>query len=311
MKKKTIAVVALVLLAACSQAREKPPPSPVLATVNGVPITAAQFKDRLKFLDLGYVNISSTGANGGEAKVELLSQVIEEEMYNQEAAKLGIKVSDAEVDQAVKRAESDYQAGGFEAALRQGGLTLEEYRAEIYRKKTAEKLIESQAYSGVKVSTDEARRYYDRHRKDFKRPEMARARQIVVDDPKVAASLLAELKKGADFAALARARSFSPDSASGGDLGYFSRGQMPPEFERVVFKMKPGQTSGVVKTPYGYHIFRVEAVRKASDPTFDEVQLDVRKLLAQQAGEDSFAKWQDALKARSKIEVNFDVLGKL
>ncbi|HLB25575.1 MAG TPA: peptidylprolyl isomerase, partial [Nitrospirota bacterium] len=169
---------------------------------------------------------------------------------------------------------------------------------------------DAQVYSKVKVSRGQAGKYFREHKDEFRRPARARARQIVVQTRAEADKITAELRRGADFAALARARSLSPDSKSGGDLGYFSKGEMPPQFA-VVFRMRPGGISRVVKSPYGYHIFKLEELRKAAEPDFAEAYPEAVKRLAQEAGEDEFARWHAALKARTRLEVNFDMLRKL
>lgn len=311
MKLKKIIAISALLLAGCTSGGEKAPESPVLATVNEAAITAAMFEDKVHLSNLGFSNLSATESSEKDARLYLLSQMIEEEMYLQEAKRLGISPTGGEVEAAVKKSMADYPDGVFENTLRQAGLDMERFRDELTRRLTVEKLIDSQVYSNMKIDPARARAYFDSHRKEFHSPARVRARQIVVDNRADAEAILKEIRAGGDFAAIARARSFSPDSASGGDLGYFSRGEMPPEFDRVVFRLRPGQVSGVVKTDYGYHIFKVEDSRPAKDPAFAEAEADVKRRIAAEEGEGAFARWQEALRARTNIEVRFDALGKL
>ena len=85
----------------------------------------------------------------------------------------------------------------------------------------------------------------------------AKARHILVDSMEVAESLKEDIEGGADFAAVAREHSSCPSNRSGGDLGEFGRGQMVPEFDRVVFSAEVGKTHGPVKTQFGYHLIEV------------------------------------------------------
>ncbi|HEY3346354.1 MAG TPA: peptidylprolyl isomerase [Nitrospirota bacterium] len=296
------AVLALLLLMGCSTQKETGPSSPALAQVNGVPITVAQFYSRFKLLKLGFANSSGLEVGASDAKIDLLGQMIEEEMYLQEAKKAGITVSQSEVDQGYGRAKSEYGAD-FEKALSQEGFSVEEYKADILSKLTVGKLIDRAVYSKIKISREEALRYFGEHKKELHRAQSVKARQIVVDNLQAAREILKELKRGTDFSSLARAKSLTPDSANGGDLGYFAKGDMPPEFD-AVFKIKTGHISDIIKTPYGYHIFRVDAVMEAADPKFEEAEADIRKRIAVDKGEDEFIRWHGGLKGRTKIDID-------
>jgi peptidyl-prolyl cis-trans isomerase C len=309
--KRAAAMLAALLLVGCSSPKGKGPDSPVLATVNGTPITVRQFKDRTDFLRLGFSNLSAGGPHEGEAKMDLLGQLIEEEMYLQEARRLNIAPTAPEVEGRLRKAMADYPGGAFEKTLKREGMALDKYKEELAKRLTVEDLINSQAYAKTKVGKADLLKYFGKHKDEFRRPLRVRARQIVVDNKAEADSILRELRKGADFQALARKRSLSPDSAMGGDLGYFSRGDMPPEFEAVVFKMRPGEISQVVKSPYGYHIFKLEELQKAKSPAFEEVEPEVRKRFLTEAGEDEFERWQEGLKGRTQIKINTDILGRL
>ena len=104
-----------------------------------------------------------------------------------------------------------------------------------------------------------------------KEPEV-RARHILVETEDEAKAVLAELKKGADFAELAKTKSKDPGSSDGGDLGYFTKDQMVPEFSEVAFKLEKGQLSEPVKSQFGWHIIKVEDKRVRQPPEFDKVK---------------------------------------
>jgi parvulin-like peptidyl-prolyl isomerase len=116
--------------------------------------------------------------------------------------------------------------------------------------------------------------------------------------------LLAQVRKGGDFADLAK--KFSQDTGSapnGGDLGFFSKGQMVPAFEAAAFALKPGQTSGVVETAFGYHIIRVSETKAGRDLGYDEVKAQIEEYLKQQLRDRKSQEFVDQLKAKSKVEV--------
>jgi parvulin-like peptidyl-prolyl isomerase len=116
--------------------------------------------------------------------------------------------------------------------------------------------------------------------------------------------LLAQIKKGADFAGLAKKFSQDPGSAqTGGDLGCFRKGQMVPAFEQAAFALKPGQMSGVVETPFGYHIIRVSEFKAGRDPGYDEVKPQIEEYLKQQLRDRKSQEFVDQLKAKGKIQI--------
>ena len=311
MKRGIAILIAALLLAGCSPPKDKADGSPVLARVNGLPITAKQFEERLALAGMGFQNLSGHVSPAAEAKADLLGQMVEDEMHIQEARRLNLSASDQEVADRLKKIASDYPGKSFEKTLASCGLDLASFRRELGKKLAVEKLLKSQVYSKIRVSDSETLAYYKDHKSDFSRPARVRARQIVVDNPADAKLILEQLRRGSDFAALARSRSLSPDGATGGDLGYFSKGDMPREFESAIFRLKPGGISPVVKSPYGYHVFRLEDIQKPRDLTYEQALPEIKNKVASERAEGAFAAWQEALKTRTKIDINFDVLGGL
>ncbi len=133
-----------------------------------------------------------------------------------------------------------------------------------------ESYLQSEAKSAV---TDaELHKVYDEAVGQMKSEPEVRARHILVETEDEAKAVLAELKKGADFAELAKAKSKDPGSADGGDLGYFTKDQMVPEFSEVAFKLDKGQLSDPVKSQFGWHVIKVEDKRNRQPPEFDKVK---------------------------------------
>jgi peptidyl-prolyl cis-trans isomerase C len=128
--------------------------------------------------------------------------------------------------------------------------------------------------------------------------EEVRARHILVENEDEAKSILEQIKGGADFASLAKEKSKDPGSAEGGDLGYFTKDQMVPQFADVAFKMYPGQLSNPVKTQFGWHIIKVEDKRTKQPPEFDKVKDQIETYLARKAQTEYVAK----LRQSAKIE---------
>jgi peptidyl-prolyl cis-trans isomerase C len=155
-----------------------------------------------------------------------------------------------------------------------------------------------QAAGRAAVSDEELHKVYDDAVKPMAAQEEVHARHILVETEDEAKEIVAELGKGADFATLAKEKSKDTGSADGGDLGYFTKEQMVPEFAEVAFKMYPGQVSNPVKTQFGWHIIKVEDRRPRPVPEFDKIRDQIEAFVARRAQTDYVAK----LRQTAKVE---------
>jgi peptidyl-prolyl cis-trans isomerase C len=138
--------------------------------------------------------------------------------------------------------------------------------------------------TGKAALTDDAmHKVYDEAVKAMPPEEEVHARHILVPTEEEAKEIEAELKKGADFATLAKEKSKDPGAADGGDLGYFTKDQMVPEFSDVAFKLDKGQISDPVHTQFGWHIIKVEDKRIKPTPSFDQVKPQLENFVAHKA----------------------------
>jgi peptidyl-prolyl cis-trans isomerase C len=145
--------------------------------------------------------------------------------------------------------------------------------------------------------TDEAlHKTYDEAVRSMAGQEEVRARHILVDGEDEAKAILEQLKAGADFAALAKEKSKDPGAAEGGDLGYFTKDQMVPEFADIAFKMYPGQLSNPVKTQFGWHVIKLEDKRTKQPPEFEKVKDQIEAYLARKAQTEFIAKLRQSAK---------------
>jgi peptidyl-prolyl cis-trans isomerase C len=133
------------------------------------------------------------------------------------------------------------------------------------------------------LSDDAERKVYEEAVKQVKNEEEVHARHILVPTEDEAKAILAQLKGGADFATLAKEKSKDPGAAEGGDLGYFTKEQMVPEFAEVAFKLGKGQLSDPVKTQFGWHVIKVEEKRIRPTPTFEQVKPQIENYVAHRA----------------------------
>ena len=134
------------------------------------------------------------------------------------------------------------------------------------------------------VTEDEIKAAYDRFVADQDSREEISARHILVDDEQAARDLIEKLKDGADFAELAKEFSTGPSGPKGGDLGYFGRGQMVPDFETAAFDLEIGTFSAdPVQTQFGWHVIKLDDKRTSPAPTLDEMRQQIGTSLSQQA----------------------------
>jgi peptidyl-prolyl cis-trans isomerase C len=220
---------------------------------------------------------------------------------------------DSQVDQIKKQFPTE---DAFKQMLQSRGVTLEQLRADTAQTVAVNVMLKNELEPLVKVSEADTKTFYEQNKTRFRQDDSVHASHILIRVPEqadVAAKakaktqaddLLAQIKKGADFAGLAKKFSQDPGSApNGGDLGFFSKGQMVPAFEQAAFGLKPGQTSGVVETPFGYHIIRVSETKAGRDLPYDEVKAQIEDYLKQQMRDQKSQEFVEQLRAKGKVQI--------
>jgi peptidyl-prolyl cis-trans isomerase C len=145
------------------------------------------------------------------------------------------------------------------------------------------------------VTDDDAKKIYDEKVAGMKPEEEIHARHILVSTEAEAKEIIDRLNKGEDFATLAKEKSKDP-SAEGGDLGFFTRGQMLKPFEDAAFALDVGKISAPVQTQFGWHVIKVEEKRTRPLPTFDQVKDTIKSQIAAQKARDTIKTLHDAAK---------------
>lgn len=287
----------------------------VVARVNGVPIHRKTVRDVVQ----GGVFMQDTEPDAaGLAKLadQALESLIDLELLYQESQARGTTVSDADVEAEIKRTQANFPSdAAFKAALRKHGTTLGDLRNDTRKTLVVTRWLEGDALRDVRVSPEEVSKFYEENRQEFRHDAEVRARHILVRVPagapaaeraaarKRAEVLVAELRAGADFAALAKARSDDPVSAArGGDSGYFSRGEMDQAFETAAFALAPGQISGVIESRYGFEIITVTDRRNAGVSPLAEVEQVIREVLLKSARQERQRALVAELRSKARIE---------
>lgn len=302
----SIAVILLCFigLTACQQ---QPPEAPVvLLTVGARQLTMHQFE---RELDLNFPDLLELpAAEQVQLKVQLAQRLVERELIYTEAERLDVRVSPDELDAAMIELRGNFTAAEFRQVLEEAGQNEQSWTQALKQRLITKKVSEAVLGGQCQVSTKEAEQYYLANREEFRRPEELRARQMLFDSLADAKVVLKKLKAGGSFAALAKEYSLSPDRENGGDLGYFSKGQLPPEFDKALFSLGFRQLSDPVESPYGFHLFLVESRRRAGLRPFKAVENEIVSMLSQQCEEQAFHDWLEQLHSKVRVSVQWDLL---
>jgi len=153
------------------------------------------------------------------------------------------------------------------------------------------------AVEGKAATTDEAmKKVYEDAAKQITAEQEVHARHILVESEAEAKQVIDDLKKGADFAELAKKKSKDPGASDGGDLGFFTKDQMVPEFSTAAFALEPGKISDPVKSQFGWHVIKVEEKRSRKAPDFEQVKPQIETYVTRKAQADYVAKLRSAAK---------------
>lgn len=250
-------------------------------------------------------------------KDRVINELIIKELVNQEAKKRNISISDSEIDKTIDDIAA--KMGGksqLESKMTLSNVKMEDLRNNIKLDLTTKKLVAAVA-GEVKPSEKEVKAFYEKNKKaQFTNPDQVRASHILVSvtdmsDSKAvnaaktkAEKLVTELKANPDkFAEIAKKNSDDPGSAEkGGDLGFFKKDAMVPEFSKVAFSATPGSISGIVKTQYGFHILKVTDRKKAGITPFVEVKEEISRYIADTHKIKIMQKLLEGAKNTAKIE---------
>jgi len=257
-------------------AKEEKKSGPVLAEVNGSTITGSDFNKEVEALPPYLKPMAETV----EGKKELLDTMVVRELILQQAKKDGIDKSQAVADK------------------------LEELKNRIIVEAFLKKKVEEQA----KIGDAELQDFYNKNKEKFRTGEQVRASHILVKTEPEAQEILKQLKAGGNFEELAKKQSIDAAAAKGGDLGWFGKGSMLPEFENAVFGLKEGATSGIVQTKYGYHIIKLTGKRPAGVRPLDEVKEQIKAAILPEKQQEVFKKLKEDLKKGAKVTVKEDAL---
>ena len=312
MSRTTIAVLVLLclVLTACGCNKVvKPDGSDELTTVNGQAIARSDYIAALHDSRVGNTEaLPQDPVTWLQLKVTFLDQLIESQLLVQEAARHSIVVLDEDVQEALNKIKADWPADKFAGELKNRQMSEESLRKGLRNKLLTDTLVEKVVAPAIEVREDEVQAYYRSNPDEFARPEQVRARQILVRSEAEAAEILTRILTGGSFMQMAIDHSIAPEAREGGDLGYFSKGQMPKVVEQACFALDVMQTSDIIKSPYGYHIFRVEDKRPATVISLNTARPEITRKLRDEKLDTAWREFIGNLKESADIQINETML---
>ncbi len=247
----------------------------------------------------------------------VVDQMVGTRLLFEESVAHKLLPTDEEVNQAYATVRQRFQGTDEEFAKRaaENGMTIAELKQGMRENMAIRKLVSQEIQPKIVVSDADAQKFYDQNSERMQRPEQVNVSHILIglkqgatDAEKAAAKkkaedLLAKLKAGGDFAQLAKDNSDDGSKAQGGDLGWVSKGTTVPPFDTAAFALKPGETSGVVESQFGFHIIRVKEHRPSGKAPFEEAKAQITSYLKDSALRDALTKHVTELRANAKVEV--------
>ena len=312
-----VAFLTLVLGGPPGLAGEKQPPEGKVAVVNGSVITRADFDREMSRVQQRLFRMGKPPSDSqlSEIKKEVLENLINLELFYQESQKQGITVDEAAIDEKLKNLKERFSSEPeFKSFLNKVNLSEAAIKSHIKREMAIQQFIDKQFVQRITVSDEESKAYYDSHPDLFKQPEQVRASHILIKvDPGAGESQKVEarkkvekiqekVRKGEDFAALAKEFSEGPSSAKGGDLGYFRRGQMAKPFEEAAFTLRPGEVSDIVETEFGYHLIKVIDKKPETTISYEDIKGKLEEHLKREKVRKEVRRQVEELKEKGKVE---------
>ena len=292
----------------------------VAAIVNTDVITLSEVEKRAA-PELARVDQESTGPERAQKRAQALRKtldtMIDEKLVDNELKDLKVSIGDKEVDAAIDEVKKSYNLNDDQLAqaVAREGYTLAEYREQMRKQIGRYKLIAEKVRKNVKVSDADVQTEYDRMTRSEGEDYEVHIRHILINVPRTAtqadvetarkkAQAIAVEARGpnVDFAALAKKRSEGSSSSDGGDLGFFKRGTMVPEFEKVAFSLKSGEVSQPVRTQFGWHVLKLEEIRKLGMKPLAEVRPEIEDRLRRQQADRLTSQYMETLRNAAVVE---------
>jgi foldase protein PrsA len=303
--------VLTVVAAGCGDTDEVP--QDAVAVVDGTPISKSTLDELLARTKKTYATQKRQFPKAGTQEYQSLQTqavafLVQRQEYAREADKLGVKITDAQIQKKVDDVKKQYFGGDqkkFEAGLKAQAYTIEALREDARAQLVSEGIYKD-ITGNVKISDAEAQQYYDQNIDRYKVAESRVVRHILVKTKDEADQIRSEIENGADFATLAKEKSQDPGSKDQGGKLTVSKGQTVAPFDKAAFSLDTNQLSEPVKTQYGYHLIQpLTDVKKGRVTPFTEVRTQIKSQLMQQKQGNVVSQWVSKVEKEYKGKVSY------
>lgn len=233
----------------------------------------------------------------------VLDKLIEDHIILAYGEKQGIHTDEETLKQAFEKMKLTLGPKETESLISDKKIPYRKWRDMIEKGARIRHILDVELGENVRVSLPEIQQYYAQHRNEFSVPEEVRVRHIVTDSQEKAEEIFTRLKSGENFAKLAVNHSLSPDRAKGGDLGYFARGTFPVEFDNTCFDLEKGGISSIVKSDYGYHLFKLIDRKPAGVLELKDVMEKINHRLFEQKLKSRYEEWIKKVKKEIPVRM--------
>ncbi|HBF11910.1 MAG TPA: hypothetical protein DDW49_00740 [Deltaproteobacteria bacterium] len=298
----------IVCILSCTSRFQSQQGPAIVAIVNGMAIKDSDVKLYLQ-LNRGSLDWAKLDAKQKKNLLEdTVYHLVDTTILVDWAQKNDITLSAEEIATGMNQLKSGYSESDFEQMLQNKTVGDDTWQKIALQHLIVGKILSGIIELNVKVFPGEISTYYKNHRDEFQKKEQVHVRHLVTDSQEKTQELRNKILKGENFAELAIKHSLSPDRSQGGDLGYFERGTYPKEFDDVCFKLKPGEISPVVKSQYGFHIFKLIDKKPAGLTPMAYVQDEIATRILEEKSSTAYQEWFAEIKEKSLITLNLKAL---
>jgi parvulin-like peptidyl-prolyl isomerase len=283
---------------------ERPVEKAVL-TVGNRKITPEELKAQRKRMAF------ETEGTSKERLDSFVERVVDHYLILEYGKEQGLSVPDEELEGAVREIKKDYAEKDFQDFLLKGYIDYGEWKEGLREQLLIKKITGKAFAASPQISIEEIKVYYDTHLEEFRRPAMVRFRQIVTRTKEEADSLQKRLLQGGDMAATVAESSKVPATAGRSEPGWFAKGDLDESIEKVVFSLAVGKVSGVVETPYGFHIFEVLGRKPEGVRSLHEAMREIETKLLSERLEAFYSEWLLGLRKAIPVKIDQELLKEL
>ncbi len=294
----------------------------IVAIVNGDIITLSELEKASRTF---YENMKAQAMKTGqelppltELRKQVLNFLIDKKLTEQESQRLGITVTEQDIDNAINNLLKDKGISRMELmeGLKKEGKTLDDFREEIKQNIQRARLINQAVKSKIVVTDEEVEKFYEEHKDQFSQKEKWHLKVIYLPYPvnptekdkqevlKMAKKLRQQIDEGTSFEALARKYSQGPGAKEGGDVGYLNPDDLDPHLAKFVSQLPEGGVSQPVETEDGIYLFKVEEKQEGGSKSYENAKNYIRRLLYQREVNKRYMEWLQELRKKSYIKIN-------